>query len=186
MRRFLIFKDEDDLNVDVSESEILNPDLQRRRSKSFSKNRIILEKTAKASFTQNLSAVLADPSRSRNDLSTFFTRHWGDTFVPSQPVPPSKRLARMADSSFDSYCQAAGESYRRYQAIKRALRLSHAEGSNVGNERQDAEDLPTVLIDKLTDILLAQVDTSGVDSGSEGWRSVDHKEELELLKYQNR
>ncbi|PIC27045.1 hypothetical protein B9Z55_019424 [Caenorhabditis nigoni] len=98
-------------------------------------------------FTQNLSAVLADPSRSRNDLSTFFTRHWGDTFVPTQPVPTSKRLAKMADASFDSYCQAAGESYKRYQAVKRALRLSHTEGTESGNERQDAEDLPTVFID---------------------------------------
>ncbi|EGT48540.1 hypothetical protein CAEBREN_30372 [Caenorhabditis brenneri] len=100
------------------------------------------------SFTQNLSAVLADPTRSRNDLSTFFTRHWGDSFVPTQPVPPSKRLARMADASFESYCQAAGESYKRYQAVKRALRLSHVEGAEQqGDERQDAEDLPTIFID---------------------------------------
>ncbi|CAA97331.2 Vacuolar protein sorting-associated protein 54 [Caenorhabditis elegans] len=100
------------------------------------------------SFTQNLSAVLADPSRSRSDLTTFFTRHWGDSFVPTQPVPQSKRLARLADSAFDSYCQSAGESYRRYQAIKRALRLSHADGGvGIGDERQDAEDLPTIFID---------------------------------------
>uniref|UniRef100_A0A1I7U730 Vacuolar protein sorting-associated protein 54 n=1 Tax=Caenorhabditis tropicalis TaxID=1561998 RepID=A0A1I7U730_9PELO len=98
-----------------------------------------------SSFTQNLSAVLTDPTRSRNDLSTFFTRHWGDSFVPNAPVPPSKRLARMADANFENYCQAAGESYRRYQAVKRALRLSHAE--SIENERQDAEDLPTIFID---------------------------------------
>lgn len=81
--------------------------------------------------------------------------------MPTQPVQPSKRLARMADASFDKYCAAAGEvrkkeidesgycfyfqSYRRYHAVKRALRLSHCDGGlGLGDERQDAEDLPTV------------------------------------------
>ncbi|CAI2354398.1 unnamed protein product [Caenorhabditis sp. 36 PRJEB53466] len=99
-------------------------------------------------FTQNLSAVLADPTRSRNDMTTFFTRHWGDTFVPTQPVPHSRRLARMVDASNDSYCQAVSEAFTRYHAAKRLLRQSHGEeGLGMGDGRYDAEDLPTIFID---------------------------------------
>ncbi|CAI5453198.1 unnamed protein product [Caenorhabditis angaria] len=98
------------------------------------------------SFTQNLSAVLADPGRSRTETSTFFTRHWGDTFVPQASILASKKLPKISKATFEKYNQTTGESYKRYRSIRRALRLSHCEGGSLGDDKQDADDLPTIFI----------------------------------------
>ncbi|CAB3397563.1 unnamed protein product [Caenorhabditis bovis] len=97
--------------------------------------------------TQNLSAVLADPNRSRSETSSFFTRHWGDQFVPVTTIPPSKHLKRVSSKNIEKYSKTTGELYQRYRSIRRALRISYGDGGAFGDEKQDADDLPTIFID---------------------------------------
>lgn len=96
------------------------------------------------SFTQNLSAVLTDPNRSRSENQTFFTRHWGDHFVPQTSVSPSKTLPKCSKKVFETYSNTTGEAYRRYRAVRKALRVFHEANDK---ERKDTDDLPTIFID---------------------------------------
>ncbi|CAD6193474.1 unnamed protein product [Caenorhabditis auriculariae] len=100
--------------------------------------------TFEVNFTQNLSAVLADPHRSRTETNTFFTRHWGDAFVPQTTVLPSKKVPVVGPNAFHDYSTTTGEAYRRYRTVRRALRLSR---ESTGDEKQDADDLPMIFID---------------------------------------
>ncbi|VDM58978.1 unnamed protein product, partial [Angiostrongylus costaricensis] len=64
----------------------------------------IYKKNFILSFTQNLSAVLSYPGRSRSEVNTFFTRHWGDAFVPLTSIPRSTLIPPISDQQFVMYC----------------------------------------------------------------------------------
>lgn len=55
------------------------------------------------SFTQNLSSVLSDPKRPRSEVHSFFTRHWGDSFVPKIRVSSSSSLPSIDVDHFRNY-----------------------------------------------------------------------------------
>lgn len=55
------------------------------------------------SYTQNLSSVLSDPNRSRNEVASFFTRHWGESYVVKTTVPPSPHLPKIGADHFRVY-----------------------------------------------------------------------------------
>ncbi|KAE9412082.1 hypothetical protein Angca_002938, partial [Angiostrongylus cantonensis] len=57
------------------------------------------------SFTQNLSAVLSYPGRSRSEVNSFFTRHWGDAFVPLTSIPRSTLIPPISDQQFVTYAK---------------------------------------------------------------------------------
>lgn len=97
------------------------------------------------SFTQNLSAVLSDPGRSRSEVSTFFTRHWGDAFVPPSAIPRSTLIPPISNQQFAAHTKNTGKTYKRYHATKRAI-ASLQQPSACGGE-SDADDLPTMLMD---------------------------------------
>ncbi|KAL6742265.1 hypothetical protein Aduo_015431 [Ancylostoma duodenale] len=98
------------------------------------------------SFTQNLSAVLSDPGRSRSEVNTFFTRHWGDSFVPPTTIPRSTLIPPISDQQFVAHQKNTGKVYKRYHATKRAL-AALQQPSTCGEG--DSDDLPLVLMDPL-------------------------------------
>lgn len=61
------------------------------------------------SFTQNLSAVLLDPKCSRTEVQAFFTRHWGDSFVPKDRVSPSQSLPAVLLDHFKKYLKTTAK-----------------------------------------------------------------------------
>ncbi|RCN31706.1 hypothetical protein ANCCAN_22507 [Ancylostoma caninum] len=93
------------------------------------------------SFTQNLSAVLSDPGRSRSEVNTFFTRHWGDSFVPPTTIPRSTLIPPISDQQFVAHQKNTGKVYKRYHATKRAL-AALQQPSTCGEG--DSDDLPLV------------------------------------------
>ncbi|KAK6753233.1 hypothetical protein RB195_012682 [Necator americanus] len=97
-------------------------------------------------FTQNLSSVLSDPGRSRSEVNTFFTRHWGDSFVPPTTIPRSTLIPPISDQQFVTHQKNTGRIYKRYHATKRAL-AALQQPSTCGEG--DADDLPLVLMDPL-------------------------------------
>ncbi|KIH66652.1 hypothetical protein ANCDUO_03020 [Ancylostoma duodenale] len=92
-------------------------------------------------FTQNLSAVLSDPGRSRSEVNTFFTRHWGDSFVPPTTIPRSTLIPPISDQQFVAHQKNTGKVYKRYHATKRAL-AALQQPSTCGEG--DSDDLPLV------------------------------------------
>ncbi|CAJ0590259.1 unnamed protein product [Cylicocyclus nassatus] len=99
-----------------------------------------------SSFTQNLSAVLSDPGRSRSEVNTFFTRHWGDSFVPPHSIPRSTLIPPISDQQFIAHQKNTSKVYKRYHATKRAL-AALQQPSTCGEG--DSDDLPQVLMDPL-------------------------------------
>ncbi|CAF0831024.1 unnamed protein product [Adineta steineri] len=60
-------------------------------------------------FQSNLACVLNDPKKTRAEISTFFTKAWGNSFVDRLPDP----LARLGDynlSDFETYFQSLRKS----------------------------------------------------------------------------
>lgn len=55
------------------------------------------------SFTQNLASVLAKPNQSRHEVQVFFTRHWGDSFVPQTSIPNVPTIPKVNDDHFKHY-----------------------------------------------------------------------------------
>lgn len=99
------------------------------------------------SFTQNLSSVLSDPTRSKTETTSFFVRHWGDQYVPSNnfPVPPT--IPKITVEEFRQYIITTGKNYRQYmkarKALRRALARHHEQIS------RDRDQLPTIFLDGL-------------------------------------
>uniref|UniRef100_A0A158PA13 Vacuolar protein sorting-associated protein 54 n=1 Tax=Angiostrongylus cantonensis TaxID=6313 RepID=A0A158PA13_ANGCA len=52
-----------------------------------------------------LSAVLSYPGRSRSEVNSFFTRHWGDAFVPLTSIPRSTLIPPISDQQFVTYAK---------------------------------------------------------------------------------
>ncbi|KAJ1363739.1 hypothetical protein KIN20_023664 [Parelaphostrongylus tenuis] len=95
------------------------------------------------SFTQNLSAVLSYPGRSRSEVNSFFTRHWGDAFVPLTSIPRSTLIPPISDQQFVTYARNSDKTYKRYHATKRALTFLQYPSAH---GEDDAEDLPLMLM----------------------------------------
>ncbi|KAH7678234.1 vacuolar protein sorting-associated protein 54, partial [Aphelenchoides avenae] len=93
-------------------------------------------------FTQNLSSVIADPRRSKSETTTFFTRHWGEQFVPKTSVAAAPTLPRISSDHFRQYLSTTAKKHRQYLKAKRALRKAlarHAEENAV-----DPDEVPSV------------------------------------------
>ncbi|XGW01766.1 hypothetical protein V3C99_014122 [Haemonchus contortus] len=99
------------------------------------------------SFTQNLSAVLSDPGRSRSEVNAFFTRHWGDSFVPPTTIPRSTLIPPISDQQFIAHSKNTSKIYKRYHGTKRVL-ASLQQPSTCSGE-SDGDDLPLMLMDPL-------------------------------------
>uniref|UniRef100_A0A914UTW1 Vacuolar protein sorting-associated protein 54 n=1 Tax=Plectus sambesii TaxID=2011161 RepID=A0A914UTW1_9BILA len=102
-------------------------------------------------FTQNLSSVLSDPNRSRTEVLSFFTRHWGESFVVKTVVPPSAHLLKIGADHFRVYLATTAKKYRHYLKAKRALAktLSRHElqRSSSNGGRVDANEVPRIFLD---------------------------------------
>lgn len=61
------------------------------------------------SYTQNLSAVLVGPNNKQSDIATFFTRHWGETYVPPSSIPPSFSVPRADTKAVQDYVKTTAK-----------------------------------------------------------------------------
>ncbi|VDN22907.1 unnamed protein product [Gongylonema pulchrum] len=96
-------------------------------------------------FTQNLSSVLLDQKRLRSEQLTFFTRHWGDSFVHKNRVPSSPLLRTVPPDYFNKYLETTAKKHRQCLRAKRELRRTLARHQQ--DTRTDADDVPTILLD---------------------------------------
>uniref|UniRef100_A0A0N5AQS1 Vacuolar protein sorting-associated protein 54 n=1 Tax=Syphacia muris TaxID=451379 RepID=A0A0N5AQS1_9BILA len=96
------------------------------------------------SFTQNLASVLSDSSRSRKERLAFFTRHWGEAFIPKLRVAPSLSLPNITPEHFKNYLATTGKKHRSYLKARRALLKTLARHDE--NKRVDADDIPKILL----------------------------------------
>ncbi|VDN07709.1 unnamed protein product [Thelazia callipaeda] len=104
-----------------------------------------LKEVHSVSFTQNLSSVLLDPKRSRTEIQTFFTRHWGDSFVPKNRIPPTPSLPTILEDHFKKYLDTTTKKYKRCMKAKCELQRTLARHEE--DTRIDAEDIPKILLD---------------------------------------
>uniref|UniRef100_A0A7E4VVQ6 Vacuolar protein sorting-associated protein 54 n=1 Tax=Panagrellus redivivus TaxID=6233 RepID=A0A7E4VVQ6_PANRE len=97
-------------------------------------------------FTQNLSSVLSDPTRSKSETTTFFVRHWGDHFVPHATYPRPPSIPKITVEHFRQYLISTAKKHRHYlkarKALKRALDRHNGASGNVKN-------LPEIFMDPL-------------------------------------
>ncbi|CAD5229820.1 unnamed protein product [Bursaphelenchus xylophilus] len=77
-------------------------------------------------FTQDLSSVLTDPRRTKGETTVFFTRHWGDGFVPRKDIPPSAHIPKVNADTFKHYLATTAKKHKHYLKSKRALRKALA------------------------------------------------------------
>uniref|UniRef100_A0A0R3RTR6 Vacuolar protein sorting-associated protein 54 n=1 Tax=Elaeophora elaphi TaxID=1147741 RepID=A0A0R3RTR6_9BILA len=93
-------------------------------------------------FTQNLSSVLLDPKRSRTEVQTFFTRHWGDSFVSKNRVSPALSLPVISCDHFKKYLETTAKKHR--QCLKAKHELRRALARHEDDTRIDVDDVPVV------------------------------------------
>ncbi|EJW78676.1 hypothetical protein WUBG_10415, partial [Wuchereria bancrofti] len=91
-------------------------------------------------FTQNLSSVLLDPKCSRTEIQTFFTRHWGDSFVPKNQISPTLSLPPISLDHFKKYLKTIAKKHHQ------CLRAKYA-GRHEEDTRVDVDDVPLILLD---------------------------------------
>ncbi|KAL3986141.1 Vps54-like family protein [Acanthocheilonema viteae] len=97
------------------------------------------------SFTQNLSSVLLDPKCSRTEVQAFFTRHWGDSFVPKNRVSPALSLPVISLDHFKKYLKTTAKKHR--QCLKAKYELQRALARHENDTRIDVDDVPVILLD---------------------------------------
>lgn len=86
--------------------------------------------------------MLTDPRRTKAETTVFFTRHWGEGFVPRQQAPPSSALPRIQPDHFKHYLATTAKKHKHYlksrRALVRAQALHHRETAG------SIEDVPSV------------------------------------------
>ncbi|KAK0408500.1 hypothetical protein QR680_003996 [Steinernema hermaphroditum] len=96
-------------------------------------------------FTQNLSSVLSDPKRSRTEVANFFTRHWGEHFVPQTKFQPSYSIPRVTIEHFRAYLTTTAKKHRKCLKAKKALHKAlarHHEQTQI-----TSDELPLIFMD---------------------------------------
>uniref|UniRef100_A0A0M3IYS3 Vacuolar protein sorting-associated protein 54 n=1 Tax=Anisakis simplex TaxID=6269 RepID=A0A0M3IYS3_ANISI len=91
-----------------------------------------------------LSSVLSDPKRSRSEVHAFFTRHWGDSFVPKTRIASSPALPAIDLAHFKNYLDTIAKKHLKYVKAKREL--SRCLTRREENTRTDTNDVPPILL----------------------------------------
>jgi vacuolar protein sorting-associated protein 54 len=99
------------------------------------------------SFTQNLSSVLSDPTRSKSETIHFFTRHWGEQFIPTTNFPLPTSIPKITVEHFRQYLLTIAKNHRHYLRSKKALRRALA--LHYDQNEIDIEELPIIFLDPL-------------------------------------
>uniref|UniRef100_A0A0N4ZXL0 Vacuolar protein sorting-associated protein 54 n=1 Tax=Parastrongyloides trichosuri TaxID=131310 RepID=A0A0N4ZXL0_PARTI len=95
---------------------------------------------------QNLSSVIADPKKSKNENLIIFTKHWGDSFVPAKSIPVDGILKEMPKEVYTNYLNTTGKELKKYVRHKTNLekqqqRIEEHQGKlNTG-------DIPRIFLD---------------------------------------
>uniref|UniRef100_A0A915PSQ6 Vacuolar protein sorting-associated protein 54 n=1 Tax=Setaria digitata TaxID=48799 RepID=A0A915PSQ6_9BILA len=96
-------------------------------------------------FTQNLSSVLLDSKCSRTEVQAFFTRHWGESFVPKNRVSPVSSLPTISLDHFKKYLKTTTKKHRK--CLRAKYELQRALARYEEDTRVDADDVPLILLD---------------------------------------
>ncbi|VDM29802.1 unnamed protein product [Toxocara canis] len=91
-----------------------------------------------------MSSVLSDPKRPRSEVHSFFTRHWGDSFVPKNHISSSPSLPNIDEAHFKKYLTTTAKKHRKY--VKAKKELMRCLTCREENTRIDTNDVPPVLI----------------------------------------
>uniref|UniRef100_A0AAF5D1K0 Vacuolar protein sorting-associated protein 54 n=2 Tax=Strongyloides stercoralis TaxID=6248 RepID=A0AAF5D1K0_STRER len=95
---------------------------------------------------QNLSSVLADPKKSKNENMVIFVKHWGDSFAPSKSIPKDSVLKDTSKDFYTKYLETTGKELKKYVRHKNNLekqqqRIEEHQGKlNTG-------DIPKIFLD---------------------------------------
>ncbi|CAK5024727.1 unnamed protein product [Meloidogyne enterolobii] len=89
-------------------------------------------------YTQNLAAVLSDPKRTRSEVSAFFTRHWGEQFIPRKTIPPAQTIPSISLEHFRQYLATTAKKHKQYLKARRALRQKQTQQN--GEEERISRD----------------------------------------------
>uniref|UniRef100_A0A915NQD0 Vacuolar protein sorting-associated protein 54 n=2 Tax=Meloidogyne TaxID=189290 RepID=A0A915NQD0_9BILA len=89
-------------------------------------------------YTQNLAAVLSDPKRTRSEVSAFFTRHWGEQFIPRKNIPPAQTIPSISLEHFRQYLATTAKKHKQYLKARRALRQKQTQQN--GEEERISRD----------------------------------------------
>ncbi|KAL7073629.1 hypothetical protein ACQ4LE_007330 [Meloidogyne hapla] len=93
------------------------------------------------SYTQNLAAVLSDPKRTRSEVSAFFTRHWGEQFVPRKNIPPAQTIPLITLEHFRQYLATTAKKHKQYLKARRALRQKQQQNGEERISRDEVSDI---------------------------------------------
>jgi len=85
-----------------------------------------------------LAAVLSDPKRTRSEVSAFFTRHWGEQFIPRKTIPPAQTIPSISLEHFRQYLATTAKKHKQYLKARRALRQKQTQQN--GEEERISRD----------------------------------------------
>ncbi|KAL3083094.1 hypothetical protein niasHS_010896 [Heterodera schachtii] len=93
------------------------------------------------SFTQNLASVLSDTKRSKAEVAAFFTRHWGEQFVPQKSLCSAPTIPKISLEHFRHYLDNTAKKHRQYLRVRKTLQRSN--GHLIG-EQIASDEIPSI------------------------------------------
>ncbi|CAF0872146.1 unnamed protein product [Rotaria sp. Silwood1] len=101
-----------------------------------------LTSTTPTVFQSNLACVLNDPKKTRAEISTFFTKTWGNSFIDRLPDP----LTRLGDYSLNDF-ETYFNSLRKSEKYGRPrLRQHSSNDSNVSQKTNSVINIPQLFL----------------------------------------
>uniref|UniRef100_A0A183BJU3 Vacuolar protein sorting-associated protein 54 n=1 Tax=Globodera pallida TaxID=36090 RepID=A0A183BJU3_GLOPA len=92
-------------------------------------------------FTQNLASVLSDTKRSKAEVAAFFTRHWGEQFVPQKTLPSASTIPKICLEHFRHYLDNTAKKHRQYLRVRKTLRRANAQ---LFGEQISSDEIPGI------------------------------------------
>uniref|UniRef100_A0A914HJK9 Vacuolar protein sorting-associated protein 54 n=1 Tax=Globodera rostochiensis TaxID=31243 RepID=A0A914HJK9_GLORO len=92
-------------------------------------------------FTQNLASVLSDTKRSKAEVAAFFTRHWGEQFVPQKTLPSASTIPKICLEHFRHYLDNTAKKHRQYLRVRKTLRQANAQ---LFGEQISSDEIPEI------------------------------------------
>ncbi|CAJ0582481.1 unnamed protein product, partial [Mesorhabditis spiculigera] len=95
--------------------------------------------TQKSRITNNLASVVADPNQSRTTTATFYTKHWGEDFVPHKTVSKAQGIPPTSNAAISSYRSSVAQGYENLTSARQGLAKAYRDNDSIG-----MEDLPKI------------------------------------------
>ncbi|KAI3422153.1 Vacuolar protein sorting-associated protein 54 [Globodera pallida] len=89
----------------------------------------------------NLASVLSDTKRSKAEVAAFFTRHWGEQFVPQKTLPSASTIPKICLEHFRHYLDNTAKKHRQYLRVRKTLRRANAQ---LFGEQISSDEIPGI------------------------------------------